>query len=68
MAKNCCYGCVPPKRYPGCHDHCPERKEQLEQREAEGESRRKERRTDLNIKSQKYDGVRRAMRRHGRKL
>lgn len=19
-----CYGCVAPKRHPGCHDHCPE--------------------------------------------
>ena len=25
MAKRCCYGCVAPKRYSGCHDHCPER-------------------------------------------
>ena len=24
MAVKCCYGCVAPKRYPGCHDHCPE--------------------------------------------
>lgn len=21
---NCCRYCVAPKRYPGCHDHCPE--------------------------------------------
>ena len=20
----CCKDCVAPKRYPGCHDHCPE--------------------------------------------
>ncbi len=24
MAIKCCYGCVPPKRNPGCHGHCPE--------------------------------------------
>ena len=24
----CCKNCVPPKRYPGCHDHCPEYQEQ----------------------------------------
>jgi hypothetical protein len=24
MAIKCCYGCVPPKRYPGCHGQCPE--------------------------------------------
>ena len=68
MAKNCCYGCVAPKRYPGCQDHCPERQEELAKKEAEREQRLKARRIDLNIKSQKYDGVRRAMRRHGRKL
>ena len=22
MAINCCKGCVPPKRYPGCHGVC----------------------------------------------
>ena len=24
-----CMNCVPPKRHPGCHDHCPERQEEL---------------------------------------
>lgn len=24
MAINSCKGCVAPKRYPGCHDHCQE--------------------------------------------
>ena len=24
MAIKCCRGCVAPKRYPGCHDHCPD--------------------------------------------
>ena len=24
MAIYSCMGCVAPKRYPGCHDHCPE--------------------------------------------
>lgn len=26
---NPCFGCVPPDRYPGCHDHCPKRVEYL---------------------------------------
>lgn len=26
MAIKCCYGCVAPKRYPGCHGQCPEYK------------------------------------------
>lgn len=24
MSIKCCKGCTPPKRYPGCHSHCPE--------------------------------------------
>lgn len=24
MSIHCCYGCVAPKRYPGCHGSCPE--------------------------------------------
>lgn len=24
----CCYGCVAPKRYPGCGDHCKEYQEE----------------------------------------
>lgn len=24
MPINSCRGCVAPKRYPGCHDYCPE--------------------------------------------
>jgi hypothetical protein len=24
MAIVCCKDCKPPKRFPGCHDHCPE--------------------------------------------
>ena len=24
MAIHCCYGCVAPKRHPGCHGSCPE--------------------------------------------
>lgn len=34
----CCHGCIPPKRHPGCHDHCPEyiaEKEAHEKRKAE---------------------------------
>lgn len=23
----CCHYCKPPKRYPGCHDHCPDKQE-----------------------------------------
>ena len=36
MAIKCCIGCVIPKRYPGCHDHCEEYR-----REKEAHDRRK---------------------------
>lgn len=67
MADNCCYGCVAPKRYPGCQDHCPERQEQLAQRAKETEQRRKAHGIANGINNQKIEGIRRAMRRHGRK-
>lgn len=24
MAKRSCYGCIPPRRHPGCHATCPD--------------------------------------------
>ena len=30
----CCHYCVAPKRYPGCHDHCPEYQKQKAEYEA----------------------------------
>ena len=31
----CCKDCVSPKRYPGCHDHCPEYLAQKEKHDKE---------------------------------
>ena len=31
----CCKDCVAPKRYPGCHDHCPEYLVQKEKHDKE---------------------------------
>lgn len=28
MGIKCCKGCVPPNRYPGCHDECEKYKEE----------------------------------------
>lgn len=28
-----CWGCVPPERHPGCHDHCPRRAAEVKRRE-----------------------------------
>ena len=62
----CCYGCVAPKRYPGCHGHCPEylaEKAQDEQKKAQDDIRRK---VSLDIYQQRADMVAKARRRHGR--
>lgn len=63
MTIRCCNGCVPPKRTPTCHATCPEYTQQKEQHDAERERINKARLTQLNIYSQKGDGVRRAKRR-----
>lgn len=39
----CCKNCVAPKRYPGCHDHCPEyiaQRAEYEKEKAEADRRR----------------------------
>ena len=62
----CCRYCIPPKRYPGCHDHCPERAAELAanaERKAEAE---KKRAIAHSIYKQKSDGVYRAFRKNGR--
>ena len=62
MAIRCCKGCVPPKRYPGCHDHCPEYIEAKKKHDAERELISKADRTRHDIYSQRCDSVRRARR------
>ena len=63
MAINCCNGCVPPKRYPGCHGHCPEYIEAKAKHDAERERISKAARTRHDIYSQRGDSVRKAKRR-----
>lgn len=41
MRITCCNNCVAPKRYPGCHDKCPEYKEQRAEFDKEKEAERK---------------------------
>ena len=62
MAIRCCNGCVPPKRYPGCHGHCPEYIEAKAQHDAEREMIGKADRTRNDIYGQRGDSVRRARR------
>ena len=67
MRVSCCKDCVAPKRYPGCHDHCPERAEEVAGKTEQAEARRKAHMLASNINNQKIEGIRRAMRRHGRR-
>lgn len=56
MSFDCCMPCKPPKRYPGCHDHCPE----YAAAKAKRERAQAEQRNAQGITAQKYAGVRRA--------
>lgn len=67
MSVTCCRECVAPKRYPGCHDHCPDYAAEKAESEKAKAAKRMDKYVHSGITSQKFDGVRRAMRRHGRK-
>ena len=59
MSFECCMPCKAPKRYPGCHDHCPDY--------AKARAKHDERKTledrmkAQGITAQKFAGVRRAI-------
>ena len=60
----CCHKCVKPKRYPGCHDHCPERakaKEEYDKLKAE-EKRKNSIRNGIYF--QRSANVAKAMKKH----
>lgn len=63
MTIKCCYGCVAPKRYLGCHDHCPDYAKEKAQLEKDTAAKA----VQQGITNQKYDGVYRAQRRKGKK-
>lgn len=67
MAIKCCHPCKPPKRYPGCHDHCPEYAKERAQHDKDTAAYKKKLRTEAGITSQKINGVVRANRMKGRK-
>lgn len=68
MAIKCCYGCVAPKRYPGCHSHCPEYIEEKAKDEALKAAYKKKLDVERAIADQRGRGIRKALkdRRKGR--
>ncbi len=63
---NCCHYCVPPKRHPGCHDHCPEYAAEKAEHNRLKEADYKRRKAKNDIYSQRTDNVAKALKRHGR--
>lgn len=64
---SCCYKCRPPKRYPGCQDHCTEGQAAKAAFEAKKAARDKKARVKAGIYLQKRQGVERAARKSKRK-
>lgn len=63
---DCCRHCVPPKRHPGCHDHCPEYIEERAEYDEKKAAENKQKAVSSGIYRQKAEGVYRAKLRHGR--
>ena len=52
-----CMGCVAPKRYPGCHDHCNEYKQAKEKAEEEKAAVSAKRHTEYELNCQRASAV-----------
>lgn len=53
----CCYGCKPPKRYPGCGSHCPEYIAEKAQLKADQEKEREEKRSRPVLTNRDFTNV-----------
>ena len=62
----CCHPCVPPKRHPGCHDHCPDYAAEKAENDRLKEVDAKRSKARNDIYSQRADLVTKALKRHGR--
>ena len=67
MPIKCCYGCVAPKRNPGCHDHCQEYLAEKAEYDRLREEDYERRMTDNAIYSNRSAKVNNAMRRRRNK-
>ena len=66
MAIKCCKDCVSPKRHDNCHAHCPDYNTEVIMNIVTKAKAEKEKMTANIITGQKFDGVDRAYKRHGR--
>ena len=57
----CCKGCIPPKRYPGCHGSCPEYIEEKAEHEKRKEIYDRERDISVAIYYNRGEKVNKAM-------
>ena len=60
MAIMCCYGCVAPKRHPGCHGECHEYIEQKTEHDRLKTLANQKRAIESGLDSQLYKGIYRA--------
>ena len=58
----CCYGCVAPKRYPGCHAQCPEYIQEKAVHDAQNEAVWQKKKISNGITSIRTAGVNKAIR------
>ena len=63
----CCHPCVPPKRHPGCHDHCPDYAAEKAENDRCKEADAKRRKVKNDIYNQRSENVSKALKRHSRK-
>lgn len=66
MAIKCCYGCVPPKRHPACHGHCPEYLAEKAKDDKEKAEEQKRKNISGGIYSERSYKIAKAKRKHGR--
>lgn len=64
----CCKGCVAPKRYPGCQDHCIDGIIEKAFSNVLREERRQESKTIGGAYDQNQRNIRSAVRKHNRKV
>lgn len=62
----CCHICKPPKRHPGCQDHCPEYAAGKKKHDAMKAADDKRRQISNSVYTQKSDAITKAIKRHGR--